>query len=523
MKEKLNKAYYILPVLYCCVIGLFFYLHFFSYESETTKVGSITVTVRSPAGKNNRQKHISDFSLDIEPFGLAFSKQTPVTIELENGERRKLAVQEYTLLEDGLDLVFTEGLVMKVRENHNSSAEITFAFFFDRILRDNAVINIPYALSAGSTSNASDRIPVMGLNKENTNAFIIGPRDSEILTESSSIMLPLEKEGEVSFSLVYSDRNTADPLAFWFSKEAISISLEEYEETRTDFINKAYEGWKSSRFTSSKGVWLSGEDGPRFLENICTSALSESLFREEFARVLPLFQQAARKNSALLSYDSNPFFGNIPKTTNIYFKDVEKTLNQYKDMISTGNPSIFSFQNVPSFLMLHGDQVLLENFTALLSNVSFSDTDISSSLGAAAAVMELAEKGIPGIRSEEEIETMMETRVLPLITKTDKGIFLESKSGETDTDESLRTGLILQKAGEYLDSEIYLALGRSLVISLLNISDDTGFLPLRILLHDETAEPDWDKVIEPEDIYPYFEKNPYYPKEQPLYDFLSFG
>jgi len=523
MKQKLHKAYYIIPIVYCCLTAFFFYLHFFSYETVTKKAGSITVEVRSPSGKNNRQKQITEFSLDIEPFSITFSKKTPLTVELENGEKRKLGVQDYSIKENSIDIIFSEDLVLNITEKENSAPEIEFSLSFARTINENAIIDIPFSIYEGATIAASDRIPVMAVSNQNKNAFIIISGGSEIRTDVSRIVLPLEVNTETSFSLVFSDEQVTDPLAYWFSQDAISISRETYEAKIAEYISKAYEGWNNTRFEPNTGTWVSGNGELDFSEEICISVLAESLVRGEFMELLPKFQQAARKNLKRLTYISNSFYGNIPRTTNTYFDEVKEKLETYGNMISSGNPEIAAEPGITDFLAANGTEDRINEFSRLLSTVNMNEADINVCLGTAAGVFTMNALGFPDIKTVEEIEKMIETRILPRIMQTDIGILLESAPGEADTMLTLRGGLVLQEAGKAADSDIFLALGRSLIYSVLSQSDETGFLPQKTVIQNNEIKEIRTEAIEPEVLYPLLRKNPFYPRETLLHNEISFG
>ncbi len=76
---------------------------------------------------------------------------------------------------------------------------------------------------------------------------------------------------------------------------------------------------------------------------------------------------------------------------------------------------------------------------------------------------------------------------------------------------SIQAGRVLLLAGNAEKDEVLSSIGRDLILSSLGLSDKQGFLPQRILFSDQTFQGTEGK-ISPEQIYPWIQENPYYPR-----------
>jgi hypothetical protein len=83
-------------------------------------------------------------------------------------------------------------------------------------------------------------------------------------------------------------------------------------------------------------------------------------------------------------------------------------------------------------------------------------------------------------------------------------------------------GNALIEAGEILSRDPYMAIGRTLIHSVLELADTEGFLPSRVRLQSGEIEPTGD-MLSPQSIYQLLPGSDYTPKEVPLYAYLYPG
>jgi hypothetical protein len=118
---------------------------------------------------------------------------------------------------------------------------------------------------------------------------------------------------------------------------------------------------------------------------------------------------------------------------------------------------------------------------------------------------------------------VIESRLLPSVRKTDKGVFLVGqKAGIIDVAQSVRCGALFLRAGMEMDMPLIGAIGRSLLVSSLAMAGDAGVLPARLTLAaDRIASQDGS--LAPEQIYGELPLDRPLAREVPLYASLGPG
>jgi hypothetical protein len=149
-------------------------------------------------------------------------------------------------------------------------------------------------------------------------------------------------------------------------------------------------------------------------------------------------------------------------------------------------------------------------------------------LDVTAAIGALANYHLSPLTSEEleqrfaRFEPLVDEALVPAIRKTGEGFFVETSESRSDLSLSVRAGLILEAAGRDRDDERMASMGRQLVLSVLDLADQNGFLPMSLVLRGSSIV-DIEGTMGPEDLYEDLHENDAYPRQISLYAELGPG
>jgi hypothetical protein len=104
----------------------------------------------------------------------------------------------------------------------------------------------------------------------------------------------------------------------------------------------------------------------------------------------------------------------------------------------------------------------------------------------------------------------------------DEGFFFQTKPNKGDGYYTVLAGRILERAGERSGDSRLIALGRNMVVSVLKLADELGFVPNQIDFSAGAIAAQL-KYRAPEDFYWLVHRNPAYPREVSLYSQLGPG
>jgi len=501
MNTKVPKRYFFVPFIYLILIALFLYLHLFSFDTVTERVGSATIEVK------NGGKSVQSVLVSIPPLSFLFSKKTPLLFEGGDGTNESIDIRGYTLLPDGVELLFSGDLRLRISSD-DQGRRTSFRFSSSSQLYNNAVLHLPYNLEEDTEWITAGQIPVLSLEKEGDYSMLSSSYGCIIEPENFLIQLTPVEGGFPELALLAVDEDNRDPLTFWFSRDALKVEKQEYEAHITEYIDDAYRGWRQNRYE-------------QFSEELLNAFLAEAALRGEYEQMLLRTSDGVNARRSELTHVTASFFGNLPEAyrqLQAYNDERVKTLIA---LTKEGDFGIFNTPGLILFAMNHGPFSLVEEIHQLARIAECGGTDHSICLGLVQTFMD----GSPLLTEDEDhldYETIIEEGVLPWITKTEEGLFLEISRGIVDSFTSLRAGIILIQAGETVNNDIFVSIGRYLVISALSLSDGQGFLPEKLVIQNGVITEQHD-TISPESVYPLLKKNPYYQHEISLHKEIAPG
>jgi hypothetical protein len=222
------------------------------------------------------------------------------------------------------------------------------------------------------------------------------------------------------------------------------------------------------------------------------------------------------------------FLGNLRKLTN----DLESADRQenirISNMINQANPMVFLKQDLFKYVSDRGSESTLDNLVAFTESLAPGSLNGLEALG-------LSSNYYLGDFPDDEVRQILsrfegtfEEIILPSIVRVDEGFFFQTEPGIADSYYTILAGKTLIAAGmqgvggESGQSGQLISLGRNLILSVLRLSDQLGFLPAQIELTAGAISATLG-TSNPEDIYPLLTDNPFYPREISLYAELGRG
>lgn len=547
MKKKIKILYFVIPVVYILVIVIFFLFHFLGKDPlKSESIGYLKMTGAKSRSTLFSQQRIIDLNVHFGGFDLGLSGTHPFMVEYENGKKEECSIETYTVFEKKIEVRYTIGLIVSINVSGDvgTRAEIAVKAFpppgttglIEKLL-------IPYRIK-GKNKEKPDGIPIVTCTASFEQFFLSLQYGSRI--DENNKLLILECSEKNYFPLIYMEKGEKeyqDPYLYWYLEKSYPVTEKEYDNGVDRYISKAYDHWKSGRYKENYEKWVNKDDSLLFDENIAKGLFSESLRistleaetlesgsrevrsyrRREYNRVGSLIDSAFDQHEsdnrrAVLPFITSPFLGNLESVAAKIREDDSSMLKEVENLILEEDPSVFKTPNVILLLLDRGNiQLLDELVSRIVNKVNPDAVDISTCLGMIDAYYDVAKWLDIQEPYFQKFKNLILTHLVPHIIQTDQGLFLSDRGKKkSNILESVRAGYILKKASEVSGNPDFMRLGQKLILSVLSLSDDQGFLPGDIVAESFTKL-DSHEITTPEEVYDYIVSGGYIPREIPLY------
>ncbi|MCK5671930.1 MAG: hypothetical protein KAH95_01065 [Spirochaetales bacterium] len=414
--------------------------------------------------KNN----ISNAKLTVPGLTINLSKE-PITILSSEGSVSSVDITGYESTESGFILSFTKSLLITISSNESTS--LVFDIEYSGDTDDTLVLPVDFMSDLHQVSF----LPCYSYTVSGINYMFSARSGSIIDMTAGSLILPLTDK---SASIVIDEIGDKDPLQYYFFGKAGPVSTDLYESTVENFIGKAYEGWREGRFNSENGDWILANGKNGFDNNLITSFISESLKRGRLAQIENIINTLENKESEY-NFLSATFTGNVVDTNSLR-RDMDDTL---KKRISTaaksGDLSLFHEKNLMQELTWISSSALNRDFSEFVSSI-----DLGKRFEPA-VLTGMVEVYIASVKLENDqyidlmrLYSIIEEQIFPALIRINNGLFLAGgKESYYDTFLSIRTGLALYDIGKFESNNLFETIGKSMIVSVLSLTDDSGLIP----------------------------------------------
>ncbi|MCK5152862.1 MAG: hypothetical protein KAQ93_00765, partial [Spirochaetales bacterium] len=467
MNTKIKNIYYFVPLLFLFVTGFLLFLEFSNRDNIfNIQIDRIRLSGSGEQGldKNN----ISNVKLTVPGLIINLSKE-PVTFLTQDGTFSSANLTGYATTDTGFILSFTNSLIITISTNESTS--IVFDIEYTGDSEDTLVIPVEFMSDLHQVSF----LPCYSYTVSGANYMLAAGSGSIFDMTAGSLLLPLTDK---SASIVIDKIGNKDPLQYYFFGETGPVSTDLYESTVEDFISTAYEGWRDGRFTYESGEWILADGTNGFDNNLLSSFISESLKRGRLAQIENIINKVSNKED-LFNFLSATFSGNVVNA-NSSRRAMDDNL---KKRISTAAKSedltLFHEANLMQELSWISSSALIRDFSKFVSSI-----DLGKRFEPA-VLTGMVEVYIASVKLENDqykdlmrLYSVIEEQIFPALTRVNNGLFLAGGNERFfDTLLSARTGLALYEIGKTESNDLFETIGRSMVVSVLSLTDESGLIP----------------------------------------------
>jgi hypothetical protein len=514
MDIRLNKTYFLVPLFYIAVIFGLLFLQFSKrgekfFDSFPELILSGITAAAEP--KNGEQKEIEELHLRYKGIDFAFGSRYRAQLVFEDGSSRDLILGRYQKTEMGFTLNFDRDVKLDFIPDSAKDILSIHAEIGKRTAGSVQALVMGFSAVDGAKVNNVERMPILSVDHKEKNYLLSLPEKSSIdMARQLLVVVPSGDSALITFGP--SSEGTKESFRQWYANQMGGATPPEaLSQKVTEYINGAYQGWKTGRYSAEGGVWLTEGNTQAFKETLVTAYLAESLQRGDYSAARAQVQQTAQNHARSVSFISSPYLGNLQELFVRLLQDDEKESARLLSQVRSRNNSVWNRGDLLRFAALRGSPGLKDEILRFAAAANLHTLSFPSALGMLQNYYETLDADPESADVLRRSTELINTKVFPSIIKIAEGFFLENESGKIDVYLSVLAGRILIRAGKAEKDPVLESIGRDLIISALNLSDRQGFLPKNILFADMILRGTEGRIA-PEDIYSLLVDNPYYPR-----------
>jgi hypothetical protein len=510
-KRKLSYLYYLIPVLYVGVIGLFLLLQFSAREGFQEKVGSLSVTgSRSHRGLFG-SGDIASAAVSFNDLVFNFDKRHPLLLRDSRGSGKRLTPRSYSSFASGVELIFTDGVTLRFALGDSLGDRLELSARLPEDTGGAGFLELFFRVEDGG-QRGYPGLPLLEAETGAGRFFISLPRGSAVGKERLALALTAPAAA-ARLLIERRDTETQDPYLYWFNLNLPADAASALPERRRLFRDRAYGTWQRKPLASYENLAQAETAGAAFF--------SEALARGEFRRVLVTFARNARTLMArspgeTFPLRTSPYLGSLSQFLQTRQAEAGRVVGEVTRLITRGDLELFRTPSLLSLLLNHGPFSMVEEAVRLAESADLENGSGELLLGVLETLLE-ARRWIgdsPGLR--QQALAIINTRLLPAVEQQDRELYLRlSPPDPVDVLLSLRAGSLIAEAGDLLEESALSTIGRSLQASALRLSDEAGSLP--------RTYPETSDRLPPEAFYSLAGGDGYLPREYSLYQVLNPG
>lgn len=494
---EVKRTWYrlLLPVGYLFLLFLVVLLSFSGGRVLTSSWHGLTVHTREVPGPEGLSI-LEEVRIDYHGLSLRFSRKTPLEASTDSGGRLPVIPLSFTASSDELTLEASEGVRIRIIPSVGDSLRIVLSAP-PRMTR----LTIPFSLSGGLKAQVAEDLPILALNPSGDDQYYLSlPGTSRILLEQRILEVGLSRDGNGTLTLGAPSGGKA-VFAFWYRSQNRSITPRQVAAAIQQFVDSAYKGWQS-RLLPDRLVW-SYETERGIHEETVIAYAAEAIRRNTFPDVVDTLARMREAHPAAFTFLSNPYVGNLQRTSEAFFQELDDLLEAYLDSLSPGAPS--PLHTVPDLYDLLVMSRTLGGSGRWLSRVQGLLSSLDPERLSPAQALELlrlfhrVRRSSPALLDTTPIEPLFDTVLYPALTLTDEGLFVAS-GGRADIRLSLAAAAILSMEGARRGDPLMEEVSRDLYVSSLKLVGPSGTLPASFPVDDPRQR---EGIVFPEEVYPF--------------------
>ncbi|MFP4444527.1 MAG: hypothetical protein ACLFST_15515 [Spirochaetia bacterium] len=520
MNTRINKVYFIIPVLYIGVIFLLLFLQFSGGEFFSEAYRGISVSGSFETVPEQQEvKRIAELKVERQGISFNFGSNSPLQFINDDGAVYVAALVDYTSLDNGFELIFEGNIIFQFIINSTDDMEIVP--ILPPGIKEMESVRLPFEFRKNADYKDTGSTVTVTVDSSAYDLYL--PPDTELHNAEEYISIPLESLASHPIRYIAKDtveRDTAETTD-WYSRSDIIIDFETYQETINTFLSSAYAGWKTNRYDSRTGTWLIGDER-EFKESILTAYLAESLERNEYSRAFNEMRTTADKHPNSITMLSAPFLGNVERKYRAFNAEADQELSRISELIETNNPELFQIDDLFAFVLHNGSHSLYQKLINFTSSIELARADTVTALGMVKNYLDFNIRENSAKQVLSRFPELISQKILDQIKEIDEKIFLQYKENEIDLYHSIKAGYVLMNYGKSANDQTLINLGRNLISDSLSFTDESGILPEKVNISSGRVT-DTAGMLTPEDIYLLLSENPYYPHTISLFEHAGRG
>jgi hypothetical protein len=526
MAKPPRRRYLLIPVLYVGVILALLALALFG-RGFSFSVGDARLSGRYAPLPLFGSRQASEVTVSYNGLSLRFSRRIPLragapeqaaALAVSRGLR---AVERYAA---GADIVFEGDARLRLTAADGS---LTLALLVPRKEGEGIQLRIPYRLRG--TLKRTEKASLLSWERGGGSFLLTLPPGSRVDPGAGLIALAAGTAAsppELRFSRVAGA--TQSPYASWLSEEASRVGPGELEQALSRYSDAAYRGWSETRLAAGGSLWRMPDGREAFDERIGDGLLAESVARGTYQRLRVVYAEALAGalragSSSSIRLSASVYVGNLREYTRRLAAGESAEVERIRGLLARSDASLLETPTLVPYILDHGPFSLVPELYAFAAARSVSALGLPTSIGLLEVLLDywsLVEKTDAGTRKCSDV---IEGKLLPLVRKTEKGIFLEAGApGRIDVRQSIRCGSLFVRAGTSMGKPLIAAVGRGLLASSLGLAGEAGLLPAFLGL-TSTRISSQEGSLAPEEVYAFLPLELPVPREIPLYNPLGPG
>ena len=446
-----------------------------------------------------------DYSVDeilyiyINGLRLQFTAHTPLRFRNLSGKEFTALPKKIQKQEAGYAIIFSNGASLSIQQKSVTSYVLSFEFS-----EPVSSVSVDYKFIQGARLYVDARGTRYGSN----NIFwsIEGAATLKgYLGWRSSDGKPLP----INITRVYSTGN--ESIVDYLAQNAVSEDT--WSQNLKYWQEQVYTGLISGRFRTDTFQWRTVDNVYEFTEKAFIAYIAELLAHNKYEDAAAGIVRARSEFAGKLSWESSVFTGKtMPLNTTRFEKD-DALVDEIRKVVLAADESIFyRFDTIKLLIDTYSNNTL-KAYLALAKKITVKTNDIVQLSALLGHYLDCAEyfpmEENPFAYVPEQIDSLL----IPLVQKIDSFFYLETKQGVEDVYTVLRFASLLIRYGEITKRYAYKAIGRTLILSILNFADSNGMLPGKLKVENGRILPDTTSLIAPENVYALFSLSSYYPRK----------
>lgn len=526
METRVPRRYFFIPLLYAAIVAALLYVQFTGTVRIHDRIGSIAVSVETPARSGNTRSNIANIVLNTKNLQFAFSEDARAELIMDSGQTVPLSPVGYATTSTDVSITFSRGLTVWLSSSVSEDGPVRIRTEVDS--ESAAAVAIPFAAPGAVVTRPSSTLPVVVASSSDGSATVVA-LSSGTFTGSglNKIVLPVgPRSGPQEALIVGNESNTINPAVFWFSHYYEPVHADEYDSVVREFIDAAYGGWTTSRFSQGAGSWRKPGGEQVFDESILTYVLAEAILRDQYQQRLNAMRNVSVLHPEDLTIMSAPFIDDIVAAgQRIDDLDVVR-IQEIVRALENGSPAVYEIPDLLPFLLDRAPFSLVQGLLDFTASTRPEELTLAQAVGAYATLRAAPALGLDA----ETISPLMRfadipvERIVPSLSVTEEGVFLTAEGNTADLSLTILAGTLLMDHNWDaptsndlgLQNETLRTLGEDMVASALLRADEVGYIPRSISLTDTDVAV--AGVITPEEVYPLVSTNPHIPRQRSLYE-----